>query len=56
MIQGNFTHLVRCIINFTESQNLRDENNLKVISLSAKEITISILKYQLHNAIAFIES
>lgn len=25
----NFTHLVRCIINFTESQNLRDENNLR---------------------------
>ena len=39
MIQGNFTHLVRRIINFTESQNLRDENNLKVISLSAKALT-----------------
>lgn len=39
MIQGNFTHLLRRIINFTESQNLRDENNLKVTSLSAKALT-----------------
>ena len=39
MIQGNFTHLVRCIINFTESQNLRDENNLKVISLTETALT-----------------